>query len=200
MSWTVILTNWARPDNTRMIIKSFRETCPRARLVLIDNSGKGHLNYLVDEAITSTVNYSVATRWFCAMQARTEYVLIQDDDLLITEKDFLPTLEKELRAHAAVGLFGARWDENLNYVPTALANPTILKGRFIATKAKHLTDLVVPRYDAEDDIFVSHHLAKKGTLGLVDLVLDELPAPRALSDRPDHFERRNRTINQLIKP
>ena len=84
---TVICLNWKRPDNIPQIMNSFSDWPIRPKVIMFDNSGKFKLHNthgLDIKLISSSFNFQSMAKNIIALFADTEYVLFQDDDLMLS--------------------------------------------------------------------------------------------------------------------
>lgn len=214
MKFTVVITNYRRPQNIDRIVANLP---PEATLFLLDNTNGRHALAedtlrRADWILTSSKN-NLLTRWYMASQAITPYYCVHDDDLMLPTKSYTAYLRHMEESHniahkLATGPFGVLLSESLVYdksTHTARHDDEvdIIKGRLIFGQTAYLQQIALcpPLYDGLDyetviseDIFTCAAFAKAYHTRLRitnfgDVI--ELPAPHASSSTSTHYTRRN---------
>ncbi len=208
---TVVLTNWKRPKNLRMLLDAL--SCQTVKPdIFLWNNGAEFSHPVVDWQVDSSVNMLCWPRWWMASCAQTEFTCIMDDDLMPTDgrllQDMLKVLSKTSDA-TIVGLFGMNLLEGKEYRYCTQVRPSdadqpadIIKGRFMMMRTSALAAVPLqPRPERHslmcEDIMVSgllakgmlaRHLVPRGFVGR----LKELSNEHSLYKMPDHFEHREK--------
>src|SRR4051812_24827589 len=96
-SLTMILHNYARPENMRQVIASLRRQTIQPKIILWDNAPVPLENPDVDWLIRSSVNDHGYAFCYLAQRANTDFVGRMDDDLMPADdrvfEDALNTLQ-----------------------------------------------------------------------------------------------------------
>ena len=159
--------------------------------------------------LNASCDFGLRTRWILATLAQQDYLVFQDDDIMLSEttvKQFIKHLSMD--PERAYGLHGRNPDGLGRYT----ANPCTGDVDIILTRAAAIHRSVVPlilAYEAAfrdrgfqlppcngEDIFLSYclraHFGKRHRV--LNLPFRDLPAPHALNARPTHLAERTETI------
>lgn len=215
---TVVLTNWKRVENMHLILDSLSEQSAQPTIYLWNN-GEELRHPAIDWHIHSSQNALCWPRWFVASMAYTPYVLILDDDLLLTDAQALERGIAYMNQHAHIdicGLFGMTISQGTKYTDsptqTVVAEQDtfvdIVKGRFVLLRTSALAALHLhpsPPRDVlmSEDILVSGALGKNRTTPhVLPSVLAgtwrNLEEPHALSHETGHWEQRELAMQQAF--
>jgi len=212
---TAVLINYKRPQNMAQIIAMLRAQTVRLELMLINNAG------CEDFGVERTVHVPWDAGPFLvipfALYARTEWVMVIQDDLKPGDMEFVAdALElARMRPNAITGAFGRR----LSFVPPhyaqdAFGSVEIVKSRFwIFRKAlvnRVRFPVLRPPSGANDpwiheDIWFSLAVGKGrpvhlASLGLRDRLV-ELPGGDGVgySHRPYHYQEREEVTRRYVQ-
>lgn len=86
---SVILLNYARPHNMDRVIGSIKMQTIETEIIMVDNSNDRYMYGLADKLITPSKNLGCFIRLLMAHYASHQYILLMDDDLVITDKNLL---------------------------------------------------------------------------------------------------------------
>lgn len=175
MSLTVVLTNYLRTPHLHRVVDGLLKQTVRPTIFVWDNSPKQDFDDpRVSWIIRSSRNAQCAPRWWMAGHAKTDFVLIHDDDLMATDSRVLAwTLESASKAAPfGVGATGVILKEGKGYWEsrhvglrsghaTADTHVDILKGCYFCAPTEELASLECLALEEEDDIAVSARLGKK---------------------------------------
>jgi len=204
---TLVLTNWKRPENVRLIIDQLLGQTLKPTLFLWNNLPP-FLHPGVDWQVDSSVNKMCLPRWYMASFAQTEFVGVMDDDVIFTDTKvledaaiFLLSMPEE----TAIGFTGMHFDprkdyrEGLHIVASKDADQPadVIKGRFMLLRTAQLARFHLhPSPQREhligEDILMSGMLSqgKTGVHRVPALFAgrwQELPAPHGLFHLSDHW-------------
>jgi len=179
---TVILLNYARPENIGAVLESLTTQTARPRVWIWDNGempvlwkdvhGKLHgmgEHPHVERYIRSSVNMRCFPRWLMAGQAETEYIAVIDDDLRLADPDVLADAmeaQRTLCPDGVVGFFGWEQVEGKSYKASRHVHGSkvdrrvdAIKGRFMVMRRALLQRVPLAAEGAatthEDDLYVS---------------------------------------------
>jgi hypothetical protein len=221
---TVCILNWKRQDNVRAILSALRVQQPAVKIFLWNNGPQPSADFAADMTIHSSANAMCPPRWWMACQARTQYVMVIDDDVCPSHPLAVDVLVGRASGRKIVGPFGAVWrgrysDHQTVRFPTEDTAVDAVKGRCMAMETEQLraaiqfTGVLQSRTTggAYDDLGIAEDLAVCGAMAggargyhLVPAGLGEcfheLPeGSEALSLRADHMPRRNAVDERWFK-
>lgn len=216
-SVTVVLTNWRRPKNVRVILDSLSGQTMKPHLFLWNN-GAEFSHQAVTWQVDSSYNMMCWPRWWMASCAQTEYVCIVDDDLMFLDDHVLEDMIKALQhcsEKTIVGLFGMILDPAKEYRYGTQVRPSeedqcidIVKGRCMMMRTSALRSVSFQPKPTRsilmcEDILVSgvlaggeagKHLVPKGFASR----WKELPNEHSLHKMPSHWEQREIARRQFF--
>ena len=157
---TGLLLNWKRPHHVERVIQNLKG---QSHIWVWNNGVSGNFKD-VDVQINSSVNFLSYPRWLMATQARTEFVFVHDDDLMITTpiaqlEAYMETLPED----AIIGVEGVElvpgrgyWTSK-HYAVKDFGKVDIVKGRFMFLRSKLLEKVFLKPgpLTRGDDIYVS---------------------------------------------
>ena len=171
--------------------------------------------------VTSTFNAITWPRWFMASMARTKYVCIIDDDLILRDGAVLGDAISRLALQPPGTVVGAsgiilrdgkpyRDSEQLNVKDRATTADRwcdLVKGEFMLMRTEELRACnwtASIGWTKEDDIAVCAAMSRGNRLAHVCLSsmtnrFTALDAPHALWRQPGHFERRTEACERLFR-
>jgi hypothetical protein len=190
---TAILLNWRREGNLPRIIKALREQ-DVDKIWLWDNSGSAsYLRDKVDTYAHGNNSLGCSARWWLAQEADTDYVLVQDDDLVLVPGG-LRLLVGASHGEIVVGPFGKRLLTGKTYGKCPLAKRgrvDMLLGRCMLLPRDQVGLCWPCPEKFEDDIYVSSQFTKpKAVVRGVTRDLDPGLKDIAVCARPGHYEAR----------
>ncbi len=219
MSMTVVFTHWRRTENLKRILEQIKTQTLKPRIFVWNNGG----DFSCPEAdwqIDSSLNVITWPRWFMASMADTEYVCVADDDLMFKDArvlqdaiDFLKNKnERMIVGPYGVNLGDARADyKNSRHVSASAGSDIpvdMIKGRLSILRTAPLKSVnLVPdrkrQFLLSDDIIVCGLTARGKRRfhcvpSLFDGRVEELPAPFASSETPDHYDLREKTRREYF--
>jgi hypothetical protein len=218
-SLTIVLTNWKRSENLRLIIDQLLSQTLKPELFLWNN-GDTFESPPIAWQVDSSRNVLCWPRWFMASMASTEFVAVMDDDLIFSDATVLEdaiTFMRSLAPETIVGMCGLLLDpakpyrdgEHRTSLPGEDQVVDIVKGRFMLLRTDQLKKLRLAPDPSRDmlmgeDIHVSGALAegRRGMHILPSLFAGrwkELPAPHGLVDMPDHWEYREKARQAVFR-
>ncbi|KAI8468496.1 MAG: hypothetical protein J3K34DRAFT_426972 [Monoraphidium minutum] len=113
---SVVIMNWAKPDSVRQIAASLAAMAAVGEVLVLhlrqDTTFEFEhpkVSHIVD--YNADVRYGLTSRFLGCLHARHEAVVLQDDDVMLTEAALASLLAARAAAPAAplVGLFGRDW-------------------------------------------------------------------------------------------
>lgn len=206
---TVILTAYKRLENTLKIADAIHGQKQQSELWLWDNSACSNwTDSWFDRIVTSRFNAGCNARWWLAAQARSQYVIVMDDDIIPTDPNVLGDTCDWLDENPgeACGLVGVRLDNARSYAkcdvighrrkPVPMARDEgvdIIKGRYFALPVALLSrvPMRIPKF--EDDIAVSACVGGGTILATLQGRFKELPTgDESVCRRKGHSKERER--------
>lgn len=215
---TVCLTNYRRPQNTYQILAALRAQAPPVDIYLWNNGDPER--FPADWLVESSRNTVCLSRWWMACHAKTQLVVILDDDVFPARADSLARLAACCQPQNAVGPIGAIFDgkysDHLAVRDPQFDTPAdVIKGRCLALYTDTLRQFVgtsgILTATTDNDLSMSEDIAICGAIaggqrgrhlvpgGLAGLFTDLPEGPEALSHRFDHMTRRNRVAARWFK-
>jgi len=219
---TVCLLSWKRPGNFPRILESIASQSVDAKIFLWDNGETPIEDPRIDWLVRSSVNMACWPRWFMAVHADTDFVCTLDDDLCFADphvlRDGINAIEG-LEADQLVGPCARNLGDGLSYSggSNVLGSRKggkadrlvdVIKGRHIVAKTATLRDRLPLWFPPppEDDIVVCGLVAKGRRRRHVRpdryryrlQRFEELPAPFALWESPDHLTRRDEAAKEYF--
>ena len=172
MSVTVVVTNYLRLANVQRLIDVLYKQTVTPTIFVWDNSPTQDFNDpRVSWLIRSSKNAYCVPRWWMAIHAETDFVLVHDDDLMPLHPKVLAwTLEAAAKiAPFAVGATGVILKRHLGYWQSQHVGlrsmrirhdvrVDIVKGCYFCCPTQRLTKVGHLDLDTEDDIAVSAKL------------------------------------------
>jgi hypothetical protein len=168
---TLLLLNWQRPQNLKLVLQSIEEQTVRPK-VFLWNNGPRFEHPLVDWRVESSLNQRCWPRWCMGAMAETEYVCSLDDDFAFGDErvlqDLIEFLDKLDHPERAVGAAGVVLDPAKAYgqcrhIDRPLPVDTsvdIVKGKLFACRTDALRSTAMIGAIREDDIALSGMLAQ----------------------------------------
>lgn len=206
---TVLLLNWKRPDNLRLILDALAGQSVKPEIFLWNNYPAQPIEHKgITQQITSGTNQYCSPRWTMALQAQTTYIMTCDDDLMPSDKHLIQDVIETDKSsvgdpYRIIGAFGKVLVPGVGYEQCTAAyydQPCdIVLGRMMFMKTamlqKRLLRQPVSNCDTTDDIAVSGIMARGQTRvhlrsGIFRGRLIELPDNDAICKEPGHFARR----------
>lgn len=215
MDLTVVLTNFKRPANLRLVIDALDAQTLRPTIFLWNN-GEPFVDPRIDWIVNSSKNALCGVRWSMAAYATTPWTLIMDDDLIPKDNRVLMDTVDKLEHHqTAVGAVGVKLRADQTYHRSDhLGYPgrdkrvlsiesdrrvEIIKGRYFALSTARIKTLPPLPYCLEDDIIVSHAVGGGHILKCLQTRFTELPqGDEAVNHQPNHRGRREEVRRQLF--
>jgi hypothetical protein len=217
---TVVLLNYKRPDNLKLVIDSVHKQSVHPQIFLWNN-GSSFNDSRITWQVDSSLNKICWPRWFMASMATTEYVCSLDDDMSFADNTVLQDAIDYADNHARdriVGPYGVRLMARRTYMksdhidlPETDTNVDIVKGRMMLFRRELLQHVptVVPEVGEEnpirnDDIVLSGLIARgKPGFHRVPALFKNRILPHAedgcgLVQQAEHWESRNRTKEEFF--
>lgn len=120
---TVVLLNFKRPDNIRMIVDSMVTYHNVAEIIVVSNNPNNSFTYAHEKVVVLDMmgyekNLGVAVRFKACLLAMNWHILIADDDLIVTEAGLSSMLQaRHQHPRSIVGFWGRSFDpDNPSYV------------------------------------------------------------------------------------
>jgi len=227
---TAILLNWKREANIQKIISSLNSQTVKPEIWVWDNNiqpdsiweGPLFMKELYNPSrsyFNSPNNYRTAPRWLLASLALTPYILVMDDDLCPTAKDFVETaLQVSRKYNRIIGVEGREVVTKGNRVTygggkypfpkEGDVQTQIVLGKCMFLKREWLSrvPLVVPGWNwtmRGDDIIINWYINHFDGILSKELYkrIKFLPeGPESLWRDPSHFQQRVNLIVRLLNP
>lgn len=215
---TGVLLNWKRQKNVARILDAWRTSAVVNSAIVWNNNKATHLMHAWKHAsiVNASRDMGLYTRFAAASLAQTEFVLIQDDDLLLPESTVARLLTAAQHEPNIIhGIFGRRPKADGTYAESLLGNMQVpivltralvvryeLAAKFLAN-ASFFDPLQVaskPQGNGEDIIFSYLAIKESGKLNRIHLLdVEELPAHDAIHKRAGHTEHRTRIMQACIE-
>ena len=217
---TAILLNWKREENVKKIIRSLNNQTVKPEIWIWDNNQDEHnfdFDPWPDVRFFSPKNYRTAPRWLLATLALTPYILVMDDDLIITKNDFIEIALQESRKYGKI--IGVEGREVITKGNQAIyqggkypfpkegdVQTQIVLGKMMFLKREWLAKvpLVVPGWDwthRGDDIIINWYVNKfNGILShkLYKRIEFLQEGEESLWKDPSHFQQRVSLVAKLL--
>ena len=208
---TAVALNWKRPDNVARVVESWGRSDLIERGIVWNNNPSTTLKSADVDVINTNRDCGLYTRFVAASLAKTLFVLIQDDDLILnnTTIELLYNCAKA-EPQKVHGIFGRRPKKDGSYAESLVGNhdvPIVLTRALVASRdlvikflqcAPRFDDLQkggIPNGNGEDIIFSYTAVKHSGELNRIyKLDVTELPAPDAIHKRPNHLKHRTRIM------
>jgi len=212
---TAILLNWAREENLQKIISSLKSQTERPEIIVWDNAHSGTCPQGDFNIRSSDMNFMCWPRWLVASMAKTEYVMIMDDDVCPTSKDFIATCitESKKNPDKIIGVEGRLASrEAPHYHGAGLpkerdipVNMVIGKFMFLERRLLEKVPLVIPMWDWSmrgDDILISYYTGFNHILSheLLKRIIYLPEGNKSLWKQKEHFIQREALVKRLITP
>jgi hypothetical protein len=199
---TAVLLNWKRPGNVARILDSLQRSGMVAEAIVWNNA-PAQIRHGWATVVNASRDVGLYSRFVAACLARTECILVQDDDLELPSETLRALREAWEREPGILhGIFGRKPPPDGTYswrcgahgeVPVVLTRALLTHRRHIASffqVAPRFTDIQensIPYGNGEDIIFSYAALRGSGKMNRAhDLPVIELPAPHAISTHPGH--------------
>ena len=204
---SVLLLNWKRPENVIKIIEHEKNFSSVGEILVFNNNPEVAFEYVHPKVkvINASCDFGLRTRWILAALATHDYLIFQDDDVLIQEDaihEFIRQLSTD--PERIYSMNGRNLDEEGLYDST----PAVGDVEIALTRAAAIHKSVVPlilscesRFQKGgfklppangEDIFLSFcltaHFGKRHQV--LDLPYVELNSPYALSAKLSHVAER----------
>ena len=206
-SATAILLSWRRKANMPQIITALYEQSVDVEVWLINNGG--YEDFGADRVVCIPWNAGEWARYCFTRRVETDWVMIQDDDLMLGDSLFV---EDAMRIHGercpehhlgadgrGVSMTAPHYAEEITsgYAP-------ILKGRFQLFKRESLRGLHVPWHPSASDIWFSLDVSRGRPVHWVDVGLKgrlvELEQYGVGYEfRPEHWQERDEAVRAYIE-
>lgn len=84
-SFSVVINSWKRPENIRLILDRESEFPEVREIIVFNNNPQIKLSHAHSKVriINSEHDFGLRTRWIIATLALSEYLVFQDDDILM---------------------------------------------------------------------------------------------------------------------
>ena len=227
---TAILLNWKREENVLQMIRSLKNQTVKPDIMIWDNGWQPDSIWeapcFMEETYNpdthyflSPKNYRTAPRWLLASLALTPYILVMDDDLIITKNDFVEiALRVSQKYNQIIGVEGREVVTRGSQViygggeypfpKSGDVQTQIVLGKCMFLKREWLSrvPLVVPGWNwmhRGDDIIINWYVNKfKGILSkeLYKRIEFLSEGKESLWRDPSHFQQRVNLIVRLLNP
>lgn len=197
---TGIILNWRRPENVVRILAGWRASGAVSEAIVWNNNAETTFRHPWAMVVNAAPDMGLYTRFAAACLARTECVLIQDDDLELVAGTLEGLLDAWRREPDVLhGVFGRAPKFDGSYARNVLGDaecPVVLT-RVLVAHRDHAARFfaAAPRFEdiqregrpagnGEDIIFSHVAMRSSGRLNRVhQLAVRELPAPHAIHSR-----------------
>ena len=204
---TAVLLNYKRPKNMVALVESLYSQTEPVSILLVDNSGLIE-PWNVDRAVYVPWNAGCYARTIFALYAKTDWVMMFDDDLMPNDSLFVEDALRIAKQHRFItGAFGCRLSKTpLHYMGRPNVDSTgpssMVKGRFMVYRRSLLDSVTLgglmqcEKYRIRcDDIYLNLSTGHGDPVHWVDVGLrqrlKELPPGRVGSEfAPGHYETR----------
>ena len=203
---TAILTSYARESNMPRIVHTIRQQTANPRVMLINNSGPS--DFGVDDATLIRWNAGPVARWLFAPLVETEWVYMQDDDLVPKDKQFLEDMLEIAKQHPGgiTGIVGRAFGIIPPYYRTRPdilnGSAAIVKNQCVMFRKNLLRHCAMPASKLDEDIHFSLEIGLGESVHWIDGGLrdriERLPDQGAVSRSPGHWERREAACREWI--
>lgn len=203
---TLLVTNYQRPANVLKIVERFKDFMP---IHILNNNPSYHIpkNFYVQKIYNNSVNKWCIERWYCALQCKTEYVCLLDDDIDLYRKTIFDLRKKIKRfPNSLIGICGKKGINNtyqeLERIWCENAEVEIISGKCMMIRVDALRKIfstyIIPLGEVTcgDDIIVSLSLSHyhKVLHYTVETEVDELPQYNV--GLPPEYEKRWKIIQE----
>lgn len=207
---TAVLLNWKRPRNMPLIVESLRQQSVPVDVVLINSEGGSEETFGVEKVVRVPWNAGPVIRVVFASLVQSEWVLLQDDDLMIGNPVGVEQALQVAEAHPGgiVGIFGRGLQRDYpHYWPEVYhGEAAVVKTRFLVLRRELMERVRMPGNGAmfADDLWLSLEVGRGEPVHWVDSYIRqfvvELPkGDVGLELRPEHYENRHQFCKEYME-
>jgi hypothetical protein len=213
MKASLLLLNWKRAANLSRIL-AVEQSCRNLAEILVFNNNATELFHHAHpkvKILNASADFGLRARWILGALAQSECLIFQDDDILLPESTIIGFIDAIRRDGRRIySLHGRNPGRDGQYIAAAAygeveiiltraaaMHRTLVPSIFVSEQAFREAGFTVPMKNGED-IFLSYCISAQfgKRHKVLRLPFADLPAPDALSSRPEHIKERTQLLRQ----